>query len=93
MDNKFNMVHLSLELPTCARTTWLNTTLSTFVAARLKTYTEFDAKRNETDETKIKEQLELANQVASLLRHNLAQAVQVEGKDDIYCKCSLPMLS
>ncbi|KAF9559194.1 hypothetical protein EC968_006673 [Mortierella alpina] len=53
-------------------------------AARLKTYTEFDTKRNETDETKIKEQLELANQVASLLRHNLAQAVQVEGKDDIY---------
>ncbi|CAO3564887.1 unnamed protein product [Mortierella alpina] len=56
----------------------------TLAAARLKTYTEFDTKRNETDETKIKEQLELANQVASLLRHNLAQAVQVEGKDDIY---------
>ncbi|KAF9947496.1 hypothetical protein BGZ70_002645 [Mortierella alpina] len=56
----------------------------TFKAARLKTYTEFDTKRNEMDEIKIKEQLELANQVASLLRHNLAQAVQVEGKDDIY---------
>ncbi|KAF9926753.1 hypothetical protein BGZ75_007447 [Mortierella antarctica] len=56
----------------------------TLAAARLKTYTEFDIKRNETDEAKIKEQLELANQVASLLRHNLAQAVQVEGKDDIY---------
>ncbi|KAF9949277.1 hypothetical protein BGZ72_008929 [Mortierella alpina] len=56
----------------------------TLAAARSKTYAEFDTKRNETDETKIKEQLELANQVASLLRHNLAQAVQVEGKDDIY---------
>ncbi|CAO3564888.1 unnamed protein product [Mortierella alpina] len=63
---------------------WLSPMHFTFLAARLKTYTEFDTKRNETDETKIKEQLELANQVASLLRHNLAQAVQVEGKDDIY---------
>ncbi|KAF9427448.1 hypothetical protein BGZ76_002333 [Entomortierella beljakovae] len=49
--------------------------------ARQKTYTEFDSKRNETDEVKIKEQLELANQVASLLRHNLAQAVRKEGTD------------
>ncbi|KAG0200686.1 hypothetical protein BGX28_006317 [Mortierella sp. GBA30] len=57
---------------------------NTLAAARLKTYTEFDTKRNETDEAKIKEQLELANQVASLLRHNLAQAVQIEGKEDIY---------
>ncbi|KAI1298870.1 hypothetical protein EDD11_006741 [Mortierella claussenii] len=56
----------------------------TFKAARHKTYTEFDSKRNETDETKIKEQLELANQVASLLRHNLAQAVRVEGSQDVY---------
>lgn len=54
-------------------------------AARQRTYTEFDLKRNETDETKIKEQLELANQVASLLRHNLAQAVQVDDTD-VYCK-------
>ncbi|KAF9316208.1 hypothetical protein BG003_002249 [Podila horticola] len=53
----------------------------TFKAARQRTYTEFDLKRNETDETKIKEQLELANQVASLLRHNLAQAVQVDDTD------------
>ncbi|KAF9349191.1 hypothetical protein BGX26_012500 [Mortierella sp. AD094] len=51
----------------------------TFKAARQKTYTEFDIKRNETDEAKIKEQLELAHQVASLLRHNLAQAVKIEG--------------
>jgi hypothetical protein len=56
------------------------------VAARQKTYVEFDSKRNETDEAKIKEQLELANQVASLLRHNLAQAVRVEGSDNVYCK-------
>ncbi|KAF9170006.1 hypothetical protein BGX21_008863 [Mortierella sp. AD011] len=54
---------------------------NTLAAARQKTYTEFDSKRNETDETKIKEQLELANQVASLLRHNLAQAVKVEGSE------------
>ncbi|KAF9289003.1 Mitochondrial zinc maintenance protein 1, mitochondrial [Mortierella alpina] len=53
-------------------------------AARLKTHSEFDAKRNETDETEIKKQLEHANQVASLIRHNLAQAVQLEDKDDIY---------
>ncbi|KAF9935405.1 hypothetical protein FBU30_000003 [Linnemannia zychae] len=53
-------------------------------AAREKTYTEFSNKRNETDEAKIKEQLELAQQVASLLRHNLAQAVQVEGRSDLY---------
>lgn len=53
-------------------------------AARQKTYTEFDTKRNETDETKIKEQLELANQVASLLRHNLAQAVQTDDKPDVF---------
>ncbi|KAG0281216.1 hypothetical protein BGZ96_001204 [Linnemannia gamsii] len=53
-------------------------------AAREKTYTEFNLKRNETDEAKIKEQLHLAEQVASLLRHNLAQAVQVEGKKDLY---------
>ncbi|KAF9095986.1 hypothetical protein BGX29_008781, partial [Mortierella sp. GBA35] len=57
---------------------------ATLAAARQKTYTEFDIKRNETDETKIKEQLELAQQVASLLRHNLAQAVQVDGKEDLY---------
>ncbi|KAF9306276.1 hypothetical protein BGZ74_006782 [Mortierella antarctica] len=54
---------------------------NTLAAARQRTYTEFDLKRNETDEAKIKEQLELANQVASLLRHNLAQAVQVEDTD------------
>ncbi|KAG0339469.1 hypothetical protein BG000_002017 [Podila horticola] len=54
---------------------------NTLAAARQRTYTEFDLKRNETDETKIKEQLELANQVASLLRHNLAQAVQVDDTD------------
>ncbi|KAF9205423.1 hypothetical protein BGZ49_004050 [Haplosporangium sp. Z 27] len=54
------------------------------MTARQKTYAEFDSKRNETDETKIKEQLELANQVALLLRHNLAQAVRVEGDKDIY---------
>ncbi|KAG0289815.1 hypothetical protein BGZ97_006374, partial [Linnemannia gamsii] len=53
-------------------------------AAREKTYSEFNLKRNETDEAKIKEQLHLADQVASLLRHNLAQAVQVEGKPDLY---------
>ncbi|KAF9186978.1 hypothetical protein BGZ51_009862 [Haplosporangium sp. Z 767] len=57
---------------------------TTLAAARQKTYNEFETKRNETDETKIKEQLELANQVASLLRHNLAQAVQIEGKKDVY---------
>ncbi|KAG0267694.1 hypothetical protein BG011_000005 [Mortierella polycephala] len=62
----------------------LKTQKQTFKAARQRTYNEFDAKRNETDETKIKEQLELANQVASLLRHNLAQAVQIEGKGDVY---------
>ncbi|KAF9429573.1 hypothetical protein BGZ94_010279 [Podila epigama] len=54
---------------------------TTLAAARQKTHTEFDLKRNETDETKIKEQLELANQVASLLRHNLAQAVQIDNSD------------
>ncbi|KAF8986533.1 hypothetical protein BGZ52_008701, partial [Haplosporangium bisporale] len=54
---------------------------NTLAAARQRTYTEFDLKRNETDEIKIKEQLELANQVASLLRHNLAQAVQVDDTD------------
>ncbi|KAG0028782.1 hypothetical protein BGZ81_004430 [Podila clonocystis] len=54
---------------------------NTLAAARQRTYTEFDLKRNETDDEKIKEQLELANQVASLLRHNLAQAVQVEDTD------------
>ncbi|KAG0089823.1 hypothetical protein BGZ93_005084 [Podila epicladia] len=54
---------------------------NTLAAARQRTYTEFDLKRNETDEAKIKEQLELANQVASLLRHNLAQAVQVDDTD------------
>ncbi|KAF8942681.1 hypothetical protein BGZ47_006226 [Haplosporangium gracile] len=57
---------------------------ATLAAAREKTYIEFNLKRNETDETKIKEQLHLAEQVASLLRHNLAQAVQVEGKNDLY---------
>ncbi|KAG0373968.1 Complex III assembly factor lyrm7 [Mortierella sp. AD032] len=57
---------------------------ATLAAAREKTYTEFNLKRNETDEAKIKEQFELATQVASLLRHNLAQAVQIEGKNDIY---------
>ncbi|ORZ07968.1 hypothetical protein BCR41DRAFT_359716 [Lobosporangium transversale] len=57
---------------------------TTLTAARQKTYTEFDSKRNETDEAKIKQQLELANQVASLLRHNLAQAVRVEGSNDVY---------
>ncbi|KAK3819810.1 MAG: hypothetical protein J3Q66DRAFT_162849 [Benniella sp.] len=57
---------------------------ATLSAARQKTYVEFDSKRNETDEAKIKEQLELANQVASLLRHNLAQAVRVEGSDNVY---------
>ncbi|GJJ70678.1 complex III assembly factor LYRM7 [Entomortierella parvispora] len=56
---------------------------NTLAAARQKTYTEFDSKRNETDETKIKEQLELASQVASLLRHNLAQAVQTD-KPDVF---------
>ncbi|KAG0246554.1 hypothetical protein BGX31_001006 [Mortierella sp. GBA43] len=56
----------------------------TFKAARHKTYTEFNSKRNETDEVKIKEQLELANQVASLLRHNLVQGVRVEGDDNLY---------
>ncbi|KAF9348314.1 hypothetical protein BGX34_002554 [Mortierella sp. NVP85] len=56
----------------------------TFKAARQKTYVEFNSKRNETDEAKIKEQLELANQVASLLRHNLAQAIRVEGSDNVY---------
>ncbi|KAF9979922.1 hypothetical protein BGZ65_005814 [Modicella reniformis] len=54
------------------------------VAAHQKTYLEFDSRRNETDEVKIKEQLELANQVASLLRHNLAQATKVEGADNLY---------
>ncbi|KAF9101742.1 hypothetical protein BGX27_011348 [Mortierella sp. AM989] len=58
--------------------------LTTIAAARQKTYSEFDSKRNETDEVKIKEQLELANQVASLLRHNLAQAVRIEGSNDVY---------
>ncbi|KAG0043550.1 hypothetical protein BGZ83_011276 [Gryganskiella cystojenkinii] len=57
---------------------------TTLAAARQKTYTEFDLKRNETDETKIKEQLELANQVASLLRHNLAQAVEIEDKPNVF---------
>ncbi|KAI8362024.1 hypothetical protein B0O80DRAFT_493058 [Mortierella sp. GBAus27b] len=56
----------------------------TLTAARHKTYTEFNSKRNETDEVKIKEQLELANQVASLLRHNLVQGVRVEGDDNLY---------
>ncbi|KAI8594295.1 hypothetical protein EDD21DRAFT_393820 [Dissophora ornata] len=57
---------------------------NTLAAARQKTYTEFDSKRNETDEIKIKEQLELAEQVASLLRHNLAQAVRIDGSKDVY---------
>ncbi|KAG0299289.1 hypothetical protein BGZ98_010160 [Dissophora globulifera] len=57
---------------------------TTLAAARQKTYTEFNSKRGETDDAKIKEQLELANQVASLLRHNLAQAVRIEGSKDIY---------
>ncbi|KAG9065478.1 hypothetical protein KI688_001764 [Linnemannia hyalina] len=57
---------------------------ATLAAAREKTYTEFNLKRSETDETKIKEQLHLAEQVASLLRHNLAQAVQVDGNKNLY---------
>ncbi|KAF9582524.1 hypothetical protein BGW38_000101 [Lunasporangiospora selenospora] len=58
--------------------------LLAFHSARSKTYTEFSAKRDETDEKKINEQIELANQVASLLRHNLAQAVRVDDQKEIY---------
>ncbi|KAG0306154.1 hypothetical protein BGZ99_001832 [Dissophora globulifera] len=48
-----------------------------------KTCTEFGSQHSEMDEVNIKEQLELANQFVLLLRHNLAQAVNVEDSKDI----------
>ncbi|KAF9977145.1 hypothetical protein BGZ73_006912 [Actinomortierella ambigua] len=56
----------------------------TLSAAREKTYQEFNMRRNETNEKIIDEQLNLATQVASLLRHNLVQGVQKQDKKDLY---------
>ncbi|KAG0235342.1 hypothetical protein BGW41_000836 [Actinomortierella wolfii] len=58
--------------------------IATLSAARDKTYQEFNMRRNETNEKIIDEQLELAKQVASLLRHNLVQGVQKQDQKDLY---------
>ncbi|KAG0250250.1 hypothetical protein DFQ27_009494 [Actinomortierella ambigua] len=58
--------------------------VATLSAAREKTYQEFNMRRNETNEKTIEEQLHLANQVTSLLRHNLVQGVQKKDRKDLY---------
>ncbi|CAM0137626.1 unnamed protein product [Umbelopsis sp. WA50703] len=53
-------------------------------AARAKTHTEFNNYRNESDPAVVEEKINLANQVASILRSNIVQGVRKEEKDDVY---------
>ncbi|KAG2181347.1 hypothetical protein INT43_008930 [Umbelopsis isabellina] len=58
--------------------------LVTLQAARAKTYNEFNNYKNESDPAVVEEKINLANQVASILRSNIVQGVRKEQKDDIY---------
>ncbi|KAM3584275.1 hypothetical protein VKS41_003099 [Umbelopsis sp. WA50703] len=58
--------------------------LVTLQAARAKTHTEFNNYRNESDPAVVEEKINLANQVASILRSNIVQGVRKEEKDDVY---------